>query len=405
MRSGLAGSAAVERRIPTLDQFLDRADIDRAIVEVLLDLGKVRGKEPPIHPDRVPTEGNAPRLGDMSFDEFQCLRASVGKRQRRGSYRLEQSAASVHLDDYRVHLGKCSVVLVNDKIGTFSDDVQIVVGHQRGYLDDHVARRFETGHLQIHPYQHPRRLRECITVPAMELPARPAATVMLLRDTARSIEVFMLRRTRAAAFASGMYVFPGGKVDPADGDGDTSYVIAAIRECYEEAGVLLALDDSGSLIRDGHPALAHRHAVHDGDVDLQNLCKQHDLRPAIDDLVWVSHWITPLDEPARRFDTRFFVAAAPGHQTSKHDDNETIASVWVSPGDALRRQANGELTMMPPTIKNLEFLDLHESTAAVMASARELPRPAPILPKLRRDAAGRIRGVSLPDDDDYDTLA
>ena len=61
--------------------------------------------------------------------------------------------------------------------------------------------------------------------------------------------------------------------------------------------------------------------------------------------------------------------------------------------------------MMPPTIKNLEFLDLHESTASVMASAREMPRPAPILPKLRRDAVGRIRGVSLPDDDDYDTLA
>jgi 8-oxo-dGTP pyrophosphatase MutT (NUDIX family) len=238
----------------------------------------------------------------------------------------------------------------------------------------------------------------------MDLSAQPAATVMLLRDADQGFEVFMLRRTRSAAFAGGMYVFPGGKVDPADGTGDISYVMAAIRECYEEAGVLLAIDSSGTLIADGHPALAHRDAVHDGTVDLQTLCEQHHLRPALDDLVWVSHWITPPGEMARRFDTRFFVAASPPDQASKHDDNETIASVWMHPGDALRRQANGELSMMPPTIKNLEFLDSHESTASVMASARALPRPVAILPKLRRDALGHIRGVSLPDDDDYDTL-
>jgi 8-oxo-dGTP pyrophosphatase MutT (NUDIX family) len=240
---------------------------------------------------------------------------------------------------------------------------------------------------------------------AQELPAKPAATVMLLRDADQGIEVFMLRRAHAAAFAGGMYVFPGGKVDPADGDGDISYVMAAIRECYEEAGVLLALDGSGALISDGHPALAHRQAVYDGDVDLQILCERHDLRPAIDDLVWVSHWITPMGETSRRFDTRFFVAAAPSEQASKHDDNETIASAWVRPGEALRRHANGELMMMPPTIKNLEFLEQHGSTASVMASARHLPKPAPILPKLRRDAKGRISGVSLPGDEDYDTLA
>ena len=238
----------------------------------------------------------------------------------------------------------------------------------------------------------------------MDLIAQPAATVMLLRDTDQGIEVFMLRRTHAAAFAGGMYVFPGGRVDPADGEGNISYVIAAIRECYEEAGVLLARDASGRLIADGHPALAHRHAVHDGEIDLQTLCEEHDLRPAVDDLIWVSHWITPVGEGTRRFDTRFFVAASPPDQASQHDDNETIASVWMHPRDALRRQADRELNMMPPTIKNLEFLDEHDSTASVMASARELPRPVPILPKLRRDDAGRIRGVSLPEDADYDTL-
>ncbi len=242
---------------------------------------------------------------------------------------------------------------------------------------------------------------------ADEIPAKPAATVMLLRDVgtpSRSdtgIEVFMLRRTTAAAFAGGMYVFPGGKVDETDGEGDAGFVIAAIRECYEEAGVLLATDATGNMVTDGHPALDHRQAVYDGSVDLRALCSEHQLIPAVDDLVWVSHWITPVGESARRFDTRFFVAAAPPGQTSRHDDNETIASSWVGPRDALRRQEQRDLMMMPPTIKSLEFLAAHNDTASAMAAARHLDRPTPILPRIRRDACGRVRGISLPDDPDY----
>ncbi len=236
------------------------------------------------------------------------------------------------------------------------------------------------------------------------LDAKPAATVMLLRDAPAGIEVFMLRRTIAAAFASGMYVFPGGKVDEADGEGDAGYVIAGIRECYEEAGVLLAVDDAGAMVTDGHPALAHRQAVYDGAVDLRALCAEHHLRPAVDDLVWVSRWITPVGEASRRFDTRFFIAVAPLGQTSRHDDNETIASIWIGPGVALHRRERGELTMMPPTIKSLEYLVAHDDAAAVMESARRLGRPEPIRPRLRRDEQGRITGVSLPDDDDYADL-
>ncbi|MDP9464153.1 MAG: NUDIX domain-containing protein [Actinomycetota bacterium] len=236
------------------------------------------------------------------------------------------------------------------------------------------------------------------------IPAKPAATVMLLRDADDGIEVFMLRRTKAAAFAGGMYVFPGGKVDASDGGGDDGYVIAAIRECYEEAGVLLATDESGIMVTDGHPALAHRQAVYEGAVDLRALCRQHQLRPAINDLVWVSHWITPIGESSRRFDTRFFIAVAPTGQTSRHDDNETIASAWVAPRDGLRRQADRELTMMPPTIKSLEFLVAHHNTASAMDAARRLGRPVPILPRLRRDAEGRLSGVSLPGDGDYADL-
>lgn len=164
---------------------------------------------------------------------------------------------------------------------------------------------------------------------------KPAATVMLLRDTTLGLEVFMLRRTNNAVFAGGMYVFPGGKVDAADGEGDEGYRVAAVRECYEEAGVLLAVDADGRMVDDGHPALAHRTAVYDGDVDVRALAADHGLRLATDALPWTSHWITPKGETARRFDTRFFMAASPAGQTFHHDDNETVASMWVRPADAL----------------------------------------------------------------------
>lgn len=241
-------------------------------------------------------------------------------------------------------------------------------------------------------------------LPIREVPIHPAATVLLLRDTPNGIEVFMLRRTNAAAFAGGMYVFPGGRVDPADGDGDHGYVVAAIRECYEEAGVLLAVDTAGNSISDGHPALDHRHAVHGGHTDLQTLCDEHQLRLATEQLVWISRWVTPAGESARRFDTRFFLAVAPPGQTSHHDDTETVASEWLRPEDALRRAANNELGMMPPTVSNLEALLPHGTADQAIAWARQQPRPEPIHPKLRRNASGRIIGIAMPGDPDYADL-
>ncbi|HSB86599.1 MAG TPA: NUDIX domain-containing protein [Ilumatobacteraceae bacterium] len=240
--------------------------------------------------------------------------------------------------------------------------------------------------------------------PALDVPAKPAATVLLLRDSADGLEVFMLRRTMSAAFARGMYVFPGGKVDEADGEGDLGYLVAAIRECYEEAGVLLAHDSDGNMVFDGHPALAQRHAVHAGTIGLLQLCAEHGLTPATGDLAWVSHWITPIGESDRRFDTRFFVAAAPHGQSSRHDDTETIASEWVRPHDALRRAAERELTMMPPTISNLEAIADYPTAADAMSWARRQQRPTAILPRLRRNAEGRLSGISLPWDEDYADL-
>jgi 8-oxo-dGTP pyrophosphatase MutT (NUDIX family) len=239
---------------------------------------------------------------------------------------------------------------------------------------------------------------------ADDVPIRPASTVLLLRDTTHGPEVFMLRRTTNAAFAGGMYVFPGGRVDESDGPGDRGYEIAAIRECFEEAGILLARTAVGVIVPGDHPVLAHRHDVHDGTHDLLDLCAAHGLIPATDELAWVSRWITPAGESTRRFDTRFFVAIAPPGQSSVHDDTETIASEWIRPAEALRRAAAGELTMMPPTLKNLEAVAHHASAAAALEWARTIDAPPAIMPRLKRNPAGKIVGVALPGEPDYDEL-
>ncbi|MEY4173553.1 MAG: hypothetical protein RI900_718 [Actinomycetota bacterium] len=236
-----------------------------------------------------------------------------------------------------------------------------------------------------------------------EIPVRPAATVMLLRDVPAGLEVFMLRRTISAAFAGGMYVFPGGRVDEADGEGDAAYAMAAVRECFEECGVLLARDADGNDVSDGHPALAHRHGVHDGSVDVRELAAEHGLTLSLDDLVWMSHWITPKGEAARRFDTRFFMVASPPAQHSQHDDSETVASMWVRPADALEAGSRGELQLMPPTVANLQFLAAHDNVAAAMEAARTVGTPPCILPKIRM-VDGRVAGIAMPGDADYDSL-
>jgi len=263
-------------------------------------------------------------------------------------------------------------------------------------------------------------------VPATK-PLREAATVMLLRDTPGGLEVFMMKRTLNAAFVGGAYVFPGGAVDAADRHDDVSahcigltdaaasdllgvergglaYWVAALRECFEEAGVLLARTNDGAAVSFADPTVAerfngYRHAVHDGDLRLVQLCGDEGLRLATDDVGYVSHWVTPVGEP-RRFDTRFFVARAPQDQTPLHDDNETIDSLWVNPTDALERQRKGELFMIFPTIKNLEFLAPFATCADVLAAAAAIGRPPMILPRIVKRGEGIA--ILMPGDAGYD---
>ena len=265
-----------------------------------------------------------------------------------------------------------------------------------------------------------------------KVPVKPAATVLLVRDGDSGLEVFMLRRTFTAAFASGMFVFPGGKVDDVDAadeisdichglsdaeasallgipSGGLAYWVASIRECFEEAGVLLAHhSESGEIVRFDDPAVhsrfaAERESIHDGSLALVDLCRRESLHLSTHNIHYVSHWITPKGE-RRRFDTRFFVARAPEAQEPLHDDGETIESMWISPTDAIRRHREGDLMLMPPTLANIEFIAAHATADAVLEAAAKVGTPTTILPKLKVDSDGRVLGIAMPGDADYDSL-
>jgi 8-oxo-dGTP pyrophosphatase MutT (NUDIX family) len=265
------------------------------------------------------------------------------------------------------------------------------------------------------------------------VPVKPAATVLLVRDAdAGGVEVFMLRRTFNAAFASGMFVFPGGKVDDVDGvdeiaelcdgltdahasallgiaNGGLAYWVACIRECFEEAGVLLARHETtGDVVRFDDDETAQRFEVereniHDGSVALLDLCKREGLRLTTDDIHYVSHWITPMGEK-RRFDTRFFIARAPQAQEPLHDDGETIESFWISPQEAIERAHEKDLMLMPPTKANIEFLLPFKTADEVLEAAAQVGMPQTILPKLKIDSDGRVVGIAMPGDPEYAVL-
>lgn len=190
--------------------------------------------------------------------------------------------------------------------------------------------------------------------------ARPAATVVVLRDRDGGPEVLMVRRTRGASFMADSYVFPGGRVDPEDGSGDDAFARAAARELHEEAALTV---EPAALVR-------------------------------------FARWITPSSEP-KRFDAWFFVTAHPEGQVAHHDEHETVDSLWATPRALLDRQARGELKLPPPTICNLEDLSAHHTVAESLAWARARVVAA-IQPKLV--PLGSTLAIVLPWDPEYPSL-
>lgn len=238
---------------------------------------------------------------------------------------------------------------------------------------------------------------------AEEVPVRDAATVVILRDGAAGIETFMLRRNRRTVFGPGAHVFPGGAVDADDSGpvaqlcdglddarasrrlgieaGGLSFWIAAIRECFEEAGVLIATDEQGCELAPDRDLGAQRDALNAGTRSLADICREERLRLPLDRIVYYGHWITPAGEP-RRFSTRFFACPAPPGQGAAHDGNETVAGCWVRPREALARFEADGFPMMPPTVLQLRFLADYQRVEAVMAVLRGIHRVPTISPRL-----------------------
>jgi 8-oxo-dGTP pyrophosphatase MutT (NUDIX family) len=228
---------------------------------------------------------------------------------------------------------------------------------------------------------------------------RLAATVVLMRDTPAGIEVFMMQRPGGVDFPD-LHVFPGGKVDDQDlladqvsgcteenanrllglPAGGLRYWVTAIRECFEECGVLLArregsfltLREPGEVARfDGY-----RQALIDGDMTMAELCDRESLVLAADCLLYHSHWLTPETAP-RRFDTRFFVARMPGAQDTAAHAWETAGEHWVQPGAALEEGESGRWQMISPTTTTLQTLRAFATVAeafSAVAAETHLPK-------------------------------
>ncbi|TFV60818.1 NUDIX hydrolase [Geodermatophilus sp. DF01-2] len=252
----------------------------------------------------------------------------------------------------------------------------------------------------------------------MSAEPRQAATVLLLRDGVPGLEVYLLRRTRGMPFAGGMTAYPGGGVDPRDGDVQTAWagpspdrwaqafgcdertarelVCAAVRETFEEAGVLLAGSADGSdVVPDvsGDDWEAQRQALLTRELSLAELLADRGLALRSDLLRPFAHWITPPVEP-RRYDTKFFAAALPVGQEARHVTGEADEAAWLTPTAALAELTAGARPMLPPTIHTLGQLEPFADVAAALAGSP--PEPLhPISPSFADEPDGRW--AVLPD--------
>lgn len=239
------------------------------------------------------------------------------------------------------------------------------------------------------------------------VPVRDAATVVVVRQASDGIEVCMLQRNLNSDFVGGAYVFPGGGVDPDDGDDrysgllsrdlpsgldDTgeglAFRVAAARESFEEAGILFARDADGHVVALDDPRLTERFRRHRVDVDtgsrkLFEICAEEHLSLDLAQMSYMSRWVTPFGAN-RRYDTRFFVAEAPAGQEALHDDHEVIDTIWISPHDALADAKEGRRTMIFPTVRTITQLSRFDEVGQLFAHIETLESIEPIQPELRQ---------------------
>jgi len=254
-------------------------------------------------------------------------------------------------------------------------------------------------------------------VPEAPAVPRDAATVLLLRAADPGpVEVYLLRRVRGMPFAGGMTAYPGGSVDPRDADVHPGWigpspavwaesfgcterlaralVCAAVRETFEESGVLLASPSGGDVVvADDVEWEARRQALLARELSLGGLLEAQELTLRADLLRPWAHWITPVDEP-RRYDTRFFVAALPVGVQARDVSGEADEAVWVTPVEALAQYDRGDRAMLAPTLYTLRDVARHGSVTDVLAAAPP-GRLERVQPRLEYDETGEF--VVMPD--------
>lgn len=256
-----------------------------------------------------------------------------------------------------------------------------------------------------------------------------ASTIILMREASASApEILMAQRSKTASFMPGAYVFPGGRVDGADGaetlaarchwqgpggaaaapeiggldrQVSTALRVAAIRELFEEAGVLLAVNADGQLVDLTASARAERFQkwredLCAGQAQFGAFLEAEDLYLPLYALAPFSHWVTPIEE-RKRFDTYFFIARYPGGQNWGHDNAEVIDSRWISAPEALKAHQDGGFLLVPPTFRTLEILAPFLSVDGIFEQSPTFSL-APIMPTLRRDGGVKLL---LPGDPDY----
>ncbi|WP_254812260.1 NUDIX hydrolase [Streptomyces cavourensis] len=280
---------------------------------------------------------------------------------------------------------------------------------------------------QWYPPEWPDRIRALAAGELTAVTPRRAATVMLLRDPGHGAPtpgpvVHMLRRRTSMAFAGGAYAYPGGGVDPRDDDRLIGWagpslehwaarlgvataaeaqavVCAAVRETFEEAGVLLAGETAGTVVSDttGADWEADREALVARDLSFAEFLDRRGLLLRSDLLGAWARWITPEFEP-RRYDTWFFVAALPEGQRTRAVSTEADRTVWIAPGEAARRYDLGELLMMPPTVSTLRALTSFR-TAAEALGAADAQDLAPVLAQARLEGDELV--LSWPGHDEF----